>query len=134
VRFFLEGTQPFNATGHPARQPTIHDTRARGIRNDRRLAIYDSYLDGFVCPYIKLAEREVSDCYLCRSAFPLPYVVFAFCQKRAFRLPLASSPVPMAEKITVLPPRDPLPISSVTDEVLEALVEVGLLYPQSTGL
>jgi hypothetical protein len=40
----------------------------------------------------------------------------------------------MANKITVLPPRDPLPISSVTDEVLEALVEVSLLCPQSTGL
>jgi hypothetical protein len=39
----------------------------------------------------------------------------------------------MAEKISVLPPRDPWPISSVTDEDLEALVEASLLCPRSTG-
>jgi hypothetical protein len=39
----------------------------------------------------------------------------------------------MAEKITVLPPHDPWPISSVTDEDLEALVKAGLLRPRSTG-
>jgi hypothetical protein len=39
----------------------------------------------------------------------------------------------MAEKISVLPPHDPWPISSITDEGLEALVEAGLLRPRSTG-
>lgn len=39
----------------------------------------------------------------------------------------------MAEKITVLLPRDSWPISSVTYEDLEALVEAGLLRPHSTG-
>jgi hypothetical protein len=35
----------------------------------------------------------------------------------------------MAEKPSVLPPRDPWPISSVTDENLQALVDAGLLHP-----
>jgi hypothetical protein len=39
----------------------------------------------------------------------------------------------MAEKIIVLPPSDMWPVSSVTDEDLEALVEDGLLRPRSTG-
>jgi hypothetical protein len=33
----------------------------------------------------------------------------------------------MAEMPNVLPPRDPWPISSITDEDLEALVDDGLL-------
>jgi hypothetical protein len=37
----------------------------------------------------------------------------------------------MAEKINVLPPHDPWPISSITNEDLEALVDVGLLRPCS---
>jgi hypothetical protein len=40
----------------------------------------------------------------------------------------------MAEKICVLPPRDSWLISSVTNEDLEALVEVRLLRPRSFGL
>jgi hypothetical protein len=40
----------------------------------------------------------------------------------------------MAEKISVLPPRDPWPISSVTDKDLEALVDTGLLRPRSHDL
>jgi hypothetical protein len=39
----------------------------------------------------------------------------------------------MVEKITVLPPHDMWPVSSVTDEDLEALVEDDLLRPRSTG-
>jgi hypothetical protein len=39
----------------------------------------------------------------------------------------------MAEKINVLPPRNPWPISSITDEDLEALVDVGLPCPCSHG-
>jgi hypothetical protein len=39
----------------------------------------------------------------------------------------------MAEKIIVLPPRDPWPMSSVIDGDLEALVDVGLLWPRTTG-
>jgi hypothetical protein len=39
----------------------------------------------------------------------------------------------MAEKINVLPPHDPWPISSVTDEDLKALVDVDLLRPRSHG-
>jgi hypothetical protein len=39
----------------------------------------------------------------------------------------------MVEKITVLPPRDPWLVSSVTDGDLEALVKAGLLQPRSTG-
>jgi hypothetical protein len=35
----------------------------------------------------------------------------------------------MAEKITVLPPHDLRPMSSVTDGDLEALVDVDLLWP-----
>ena len=37
----------------------------------------------------------------------------------------------MAEKITVLTPYDPWPVSSVTDEDLEALADGGLLWPQT---
>jgi hypothetical protein len=40
----------------------------------------------------------------------------------------------MAKKLIVLPPCDPWLISSVTDEDLEALVDVGLLRPRSHGL
>jgi hypothetical protein len=36
----------------------------------------------------------------------------------------------MAEKIIVLPPCDPWPVSSITDADLEALVEAGLPRPQ----
>jgi hypothetical protein len=39
----------------------------------------------------------------------------------------------MAKKLSVLPPRDPWPISSIIDEALEALVDVGLLHPHSHG-
>jgi hypothetical protein len=39
----------------------------------------------------------------------------------------------MAEKLSVLPPRDSWPISLVTDEDLEALVDAGLLRPRSHG-
>jgi hypothetical protein len=38
----------------------------------------------------------------------------------------------MVEKITVLPSRDPWPISSITDEDLEAPVQADLLWPRST--
>jgi hypothetical protein len=40
----------------------------------------------------------------------------------------------MAEKIIVLPPRDPWPISFVTDADLEALVDAGLLRHRTAGL
>jgi hypothetical protein len=40
----------------------------------------------------------------------------------------------MVEKITVLPPRDPWPVSSITDADLEALVDAGLLRHRTTGL
>jgi hypothetical protein len=39
----------------------------------------------------------------------------------------------MAEKTTVLRPRDPWPISSIIDEDLEALIKAGLLRPCFTG-
>lgn len=39
----------------------------------------------------------------------------------------------MAEKLSVLPPHDPWPISSVTNEDLEALVDAELLRPCSHG-
>jgi hypothetical protein len=39
----------------------------------------------------------------------------------------------MAEKITVLPPHDPWPMSSFIDGDLEALVDIGLLRPQTIG-
>jgi hypothetical protein len=39
----------------------------------------------------------------------------------------------MAEKITVLPPHDSWPVSSVTDGDLEALVDASLLWPRTTG-
>jgi hypothetical protein len=44
---------------------------------------------------------------------------------------LLSLVVSMAEKLNVLHPCGPLPISSITDE--EALVDVGLLCPRSHG-
>jgi hypothetical protein len=56
-----------------------------------------------------------------------------FCKKELFVFPLSSSSTPMAEKISVLPPRDPWPISSITNEDLEVLVDVGLLRPHSSG-
>jgi hypothetical protein len=39
----------------------------------------------------------------------------------------------MAEKITVLTPYDLWPVSSVTDEDLEALADAGLLWPRTIG-
>jgi hypothetical protein len=39
----------------------------------------------------------------------------------------------MADKATVVPPRDPWPFSTVTVEDLEALVSDGLLHPLSGG-
>jgi hypothetical protein len=39
----------------------------------------------------------------------------------------------MAEKITVLPPRDPWAMSSISDADLEALVDGGLLQHQTIG-
>jgi hypothetical protein len=39
----------------------------------------------------------------------------------------------MADKVTVVPPRDPWPFSTVTVEDLEALVTDGLLRPLSSG-
>jgi hypothetical protein len=39
----------------------------------------------------------------------------------------------MAEKVNVLPPRDSLPISSVTNDDLQALVDARLLHPVSMG-
>jgi hypothetical protein len=39
----------------------------------------------------------------------------------------------MAEKVNVLPPRDPWLISYVTDDDLQALVDVGLLRPHFHG-
>jgi hypothetical protein len=37
----------------------------------------------------------------------------------------------MAERVTVVPPRDPWPFSTVTKDDLKALVADGLLYPLS---
>jgi hypothetical protein len=61
---------------------------------------------------------------------------FAF-KRRSRLLPkepfiFVSSFVSMAEKITVLPPRDPWPVSSVTNGDLEVLVEASLLRPRTT--
>jgi hypothetical protein len=39
----------------------------------------------------------------------------------------------MAEKIAVLPPRDPWLVSSITNVDLEALVDAGLLRPRTTS-
>jgi hypothetical protein len=39
----------------------------------------------------------------------------------------------MADKVTVVPPRDPWPFSTVAVEDLEALVTDGLLRPLSGG-
>jgi hypothetical protein len=71
--FFLEGTRPFNATGHPAGQPTVRGTRARGIRNDRHPAV-----TSFTRSYIKLIETEALDRYLCRFSLLPSYIVFSF--------------------------------------------------------
>jgi hypothetical protein len=47
--------------------------------------------------------------------------------------PLSSSSVAIAKKLSVLPPHNPWPISSVTDEDLQALVDTRLLCPRSYG-
>jgi hypothetical protein len=65
------------------------------------------------------------------SAFLLSHVVLALCKKEPFVFSSTSTSIPMAEKISVLPLRDPWPISSVTNEDLEALDEAGLLCPRS---
>jgi hypothetical protein len=52
-----EGTLSFNATRHPVCQPTVRDTRAHGIRNSHRPAVFESHLGGSVRP-IKLTKRE----------------------------------------------------------------------------
>jgi hypothetical protein len=39
----------------------------------------------------------------------------------------------MADKATVIPPRDPWPFSTIIVEELEALVTDGLLRPLSSG-
>jgi hypothetical protein len=63
------------------------------------------------------------------SCFHTPFSPSA---KEPFIFFPSSSSVLMVEKITILPPHDPWPISSVNDEDLEALVEAGLLRPCST--
>jgi hypothetical protein len=131
TRFSSKGTWSFNMMGRPAGQPTVRGMRAHGIRNDHRPAIFESHLGGSVCPY--KADREgASDHYLCCLS-PLPSnAVSPFCP-RALCLPLAPSFISMAEKIIVFPPRDPWPVSSITDGDLEALVYAGLLWPRTTG-
>jgi hypothetical protein len=54
-------------------------------------------------------------------------------QKSSCALLLSSSLAPVAEKVNVLPPRDPWLISSATDDDLQALVDAGLLCPRSHG-
>jgi hypothetical protein len=54
-------------------------------------------------------------------------------KKDIFLFSPSSFAVLMAEKISVLPHRDPWPISFVTDEDLEALVDADLLRPCSHG-
>jgi hypothetical protein len=82
---------------------------------------------------IKSTEADASDHYLC--LFNL--LAFTRCshllQKESFVFSSTSFSIPMAEKISVLPPHDPWPIFSVTDEDLEAMVEASLLRPLSPG-
>jgi hypothetical protein len=47
----------------------------------------------------------------------------------AYLVAAASRPPAMAERVTVLPPRDPWPFSSVSEEDLQELVDGGLLRP-----
>jgi hypothetical protein len=75
---------------------------------------------------------EASDHYRFRFSLLAFIRRFRLLQNEPFVFFLSSSSVSMVEKITVLPPRDPWPISSVTDEDLEALVEAYMLRPCST--
>jgi hypothetical protein len=81
-------------------------------------------------PSNKLTGRGASDHYLCLALCLL--MSFSPSAQRALRLPLTLSSVSMVEKITVLPPRDPWPVSSITDGDLEALIDAGLLRPGTT--
>jgi hypothetical protein len=113
--------------GHTAGQQTVRGTHAHGIRTSvvRMFSIHASVAPSVP---IKVTKVEASNRYLCCSS-PLPSnVVLAFFLQSPSS-PLASSLILMAEKITVLPPRDPWPVSFVIDGDLEALVEVGLLRP-----
>jgi hypothetical protein len=74
-----------------------------------------------------------------RGSLVVYFLLLPFCpshllpyRKNACALLLSSSLAPMAEKLSVLPPRDLWPISSV-DEDLEALVDVEPLRPRSHG-
>jgi hypothetical protein len=92
----------------------------------------DSHLGDFARLY-KFAQDRRFGPLPCRFNLLDLHVVLAFCKKELFVFSLSSSFTPMAKKISVIPPRDPWPISSVTDEDLEALVDAGLLRPRSHG-
>jgi hypothetical protein len=80
---------------------------------------------------LNLPEMDASDHYLARFSLPALHAILFFCAKELYTSFSSPSSVPMAEKINVLPPHDPWPISSVTDDDLEALVDAGLLRPRS---
>jgi hypothetical protein len=130
--FFSEGARPFNATGCPVSQPIVCDVRVREIRNDCRPTITICTLVASPVP-INSPEMDASDRYLCCFSLLALHAIFAFCSKELFVSSPSSSSIVMAEKISVLPPRDPWPISFVTKEDLEALVDAGLLHPRSHG-
>jgi hypothetical protein len=93
----------------------------------------DSHLGDSACPY-KIARDGRFGPLPYRFSFPASYTILSFYAKELLTSFLSPSSVPMAEKISVLPPRDPWPISSVTDKDLEALVDTGLLRPRSHDL
>ena len=104
-------------------------------RDSKRLSsdYYDLHLGGFARPY-KFARDGRFGPLPYRFSFPASYTILSFCAKELLTSFLSPSSVPMAEKISVLPPRDPWPISSVTNKDLEALVDTGLLRPRSHDL
>jgi hypothetical protein len=130
--FSSEGTWSFIATRRSACQPTVRGTCACGIRNDCRPAAFQ-IAPWWLCPSYK-ADREgglqtitFAVSILCLQT---PFSPFA---KRALRLLFTPRFVLMAEKITVLPPRDSWSMSSITDADLEALVDAGLIRHRTTG-
>lgn len=79
---------------------------------------------------INSPEMGASDSYHVVFTFLL-YTPSSSSTQRDLCLLLSPSTISMAEKINILPPRDPWSISSVTDEDLAALVNIGLLRPRS---
>lgn len=91
---------------------------------------YDSHFGDSTLPY-KFARDGCFRLLPCFFSLPSLHAILAFCAKELFAFFPSPSFISMAEKINILPPCDPWPISSITNGDLEVLVDADLLRPRS---